>query len=112
MSIFLSTEGTTYQGTTLTLTCTATMDTAVNTEFDVSITWSSTNTAALSGQFTTASGRMGSGHQFTHTVTFSPVNTTDSGGYTCKATATPTDSDLAIIPSSVGVASTTITVEG
>ena len=112
VAISLSTQGTIHQGTSLTLTCTATVDTSVNTGFDVNVTWSSTNTAALSGQFTTVSDRMGSGHQFTRTVTLSPVDTTDSGGYTCTATATPTDSDPAIIPSSEGVASSTITVEG
>ena len=109
VAISLSTEGTIYQGTSLTLTCTATVDTAVNTEFDVNITWSSTDAAALSGEFTTVSDKMGSGHQFTRTVTLSPVNTS---GYTCTATATPTDSDPAIIPSSEGVASSNITVEG
>ena len=55
----------------------------------------------------------GSGHEFTSTVIFSPVDTTDSAIYTCTASVTPTASDTDYVTSSMeGKDTVDITVEG
>ena len=97
MSISLNANGPVYQGTVLVLSCTATVDSAVNTGFTVDITWTSNIPDTLNGTYAYITEMSGSGLEFSSTVEFRPVDTTDSATYTCTAsiapTATATDSD-------------------
>ena len=113
VSISLNTDGTVYQGTELVITCTVIVDPAVNTEFDVVMTWSSDPPDPMDGPYVTITDARGSGHEFTSTVIFSPVDTTDSASYTCTASVTPTASDTDYVTSSMeGRATVDVTVEG
>ena len=54
--ISLDTDGTVYQGTELVITCTVIVDPAVNTEFDVVMTWSSDPPDPMDGPYVTITG--------------------------------------------------------
>ena len=126
-------DGPVYQGTELVITCTATVDSAVDTEFNVTIEWSRMlhdNNSSGSGQddledstFSgsgeelmnrlTISDTNGSGLEYTSTVTISPVDTTDSATYTCTASITPATPDTDYIMTSMDNSTTVnITVKG
>ena len=111
MSVSLNTNGSVYQGTELVITCNVTVDSAVDTEFNVSIEWSSYPAEVMDGSYLTISDTSGSDHEYTSTVTISPVNTTDSDIYTCTTSITTTDTDY-IIPSNEASDSEDITVKG
>ena len=116
VSVSLNTDDTVYQGTELVITCTVTVDSAVDTGFDVNVTWNSAPLEAMNGPYvtiTTETSGSGHEHMFTSTVTISPVDTTDSATYTCTASVTPTttESDF-IIPSMESSDTVEITVEG
>ena len=134
MSVSLNTDGdgdgddgSVYQGTELVITCTATVDSAVDTEFNVDIQWSRMlhdNNSSGSGQddlqdstsseaVLTISDTSGSGLEYKSTVTISPVDTTDSATYTCTASITPATPDTDyIIPSMDNSTTVNITVKG
>ena len=132
VSVSLSTNDTVYQGTELVITCTATVDSAVDTGFDITLTWtrepaevmegSETNSGdgsgsgqeytLMSSQYISISGTSGSGHVYTSTVTISPVNTTDSATYTCTASVNSTEGGDGIISSTNSSDTLDITVEG
>ena len=113
VSISLDTDGTVYQGTELVITCTVIVDPAVNTEFDVVMTWSSDPPDPMDGPYVTITNTRGSGSEFTSTVIFRPVDTTDSASYTCTTSVTSTASDTDYVTSSMECRDTVdITVEG
>ena len=78
VSISLNANGPVYQGTVLVLSCTATVDSAVNTGFTVDITWTSNIPDTLNGTYVNITEMSGSGLEFSSTVEFRPVDTTDS----------------------------------
>ena len=111
--ISLNTDGTVDQGTELVITCTVIVDPAVDTEFDVNITWSSDPPDPMDGPYVSITDTRGSGREFTSTVIFGPVDTTDSASYTCAASVTPTASDTDYVTSSMeGRDTVDIRVEG
>ena len=113
VSISLNTDGTVYQGTELIISCTVIVDPAVDTAFDVVMTWSSDPPDPMDGPFVTITDTRGSGLEFTSAVIFHPVDTTDSASYTCTASVTPTASDTDYVTSSMeGRDTVDITVEG
>ena len=113
VSISLNTDGTVYQGTELIISCTVIVDSAVNTAFDVNITWSSDLPDPMDGPFVSITNTSGSGREFTSAVIFCPVDTTDSASYTCTASVTPTASDTDYVTSSMeGRDTVDVTVEG
>ena len=77
------------QGTQLIMNCSVSVSSAVDTEFSVSISWSSQTERVLSGPSVIISDMGGSGHQFHKTVTISQVDLTDSAVYTCTASVSP-----------------------
>ena len=92
VSVYLNTnEDSVYQGTELIITCTATVDSAVNTRINVNMMWSSEPAKIMNGQYITISDTSSSGLEYTSTVTIRPVNTTDSGSYTCTVSVNPTN---------------------
>ena len=102
--ISVSGDGTVYQGTVLDILCTVSVDSAVDTEVDINITWTRNLSNFMNITNTT---------KFTSTITFSPVDTTDSAMYTCTASVAPTASDSDdVIPSEVGEDTVSIEVKG
>ena len=90
MSLTLSTDvGEIYQGTQLVLTCSISVHSAVNTDYNVNINWSKNRFQDISGQYVTISVTEGSGHEYSSTVTFSPVDTSDGAIYNCTASLSP-----------------------
>ena len=85
----------------------------MDTGFDVIMTWNSSPLEAMNGPYVTITDTSGSGHEYSSTVTISPVDTTDSATYTCTASVTPTttEGDF-IIPSMESSDTVNITVEG
>ena len=94
-----------YAGTTLSLTCTITVDSAVDTSVSVTVTWER-NRDNGPVTITTDMSPMGSRPTFTSTVTGITLSTLDTG-FTCRAVASTTGSD-----SSEGMNSQTVTVMG
>ena len=91
VSVYLNTnEDSVYQGTELVITCTATVDNAVNTRINVNMMWSSEPAEIMTIQYITINDTSSSGLEYTSTVTIRPVNTTDSGSYTCTVSVSPT----------------------
>ena len=102
MSVYLNTnEDRVYQGTELIITCTATVDNAVNTRINVNMMWSSKPAKIMNGQYITTSDTSSSGLEYTSTFTIRPVNTADSGRYTCTVSVNPTSPHTENITSSM-----------
>ena len=80
------------QGTELIISCSVSISPAVNTDFDVSITWSSDPPDALNGSYVKISEISVSGLEFTRTLSISAVNLSDSALYSCTASISPRDS--------------------
>ena len=112
VSLSLNTDDTVYQGTELVITCTVTVDSAVDTEYDINMTWTSDPAGVMNGTYITISDITDSEQEYNSTVTISPVNTTDSATYTCTAGVITTDSNDLIISSMENSDSEKITVEG
>ena len=91
VSVYLNTnDDSVYQGTKLIITCTATVDSGVNTRINVNMMWSSEPAKIMTGQYIAISETSSSGLEYTSTVTIRPVNTTDSANYTCTVSVSPT----------------------
>ena len=73
-------------GDNLTLTCTIQLDGAIDTGVDVTVLWTGPP-GNISSDNPTAT--MDSGTVYESTVTFSSLETSDSGDYTCTATVSP-----------------------
>ena len=102
MSVYLNTnDDSVYQGTELITICIATVDNAVNTRINVNMMWSSEPAKIMTGQYITINDTSSSGLEYTSTVTIRPVNTTDSGSYTCTVSVSPTSPHTGNITSSM-----------
>ena len=114
VSISPNTSDPVYQGIVLVLNCTATVDHSVDTNFTVNITWTSDHEPdSLNGTFANITKTSGSGLEFSRTVEFRPVNTTDSGIYTCTVSIAPTDNDSDfVLPSTSDTDTVNLTVKG
>ena len=105
-------DGPVIQGTQLIINCSVSVNSLVDTEFSVSISWSSQPGGMFDRQFVTISEITGSGHEFYITVAISPVNLTDSAIYTCTASVCPVNISTGVVASSEGQDSVNIVVEG
>ena len=113
VNITRSSEPPIYQGTIFSLDCTVSVDTALNLPFTVSIIWSNADATNITDQLTSMSDKRGSGNQFSHSLNFSLLNTTDTGSYTCTATVTITiESSYILLPVPKSEESISITVLG
>ena len=90
-----------YQGTRLVLTCSLSVHSAVSTDYIVSITWRKNKFQVLKGHYVTISETEGSGHEYSSTVTFIPVDTSDSAIYICTASLSPSLTGSVIASSEV-----------
>ena len=105
-------DGPVVQGTQLIMNCSVSVSSSVDTEFSVSISWSSQPGGVFNGQFVTISDVSGSGHEFYRTATISPVDLTDSAIYTCTASVSPVNISTGVVASSEGQDSVNIVAEG
>ena len=99
--VSVSSNGSLYAGTSLTLTCTVTLDPNVNNNERVHIEWSGLQSIPQDRYSVTDASR-GSGGSYTSTLTISPLTDQDDDrGYTCTGTVTggtnATDSDYVTI---------------
>ena len=88
VSISRSRSGTLYASTNFTLTCIVTLGSSIRSlGLSVNISWS----GLPSSQYSTTSTVAGSGGIYTSNLTISPLTTSHSGGYTCRAAVSGTN---------------------
>ncbi len=96
MEITSAPNRTLYTDESVTLTCEVTLSPSVNTTVEVSIAWMDTQGEMLStDERVTVSGVTGSG-PYQSTLTLSSLEETDTGVYTCTASASPGNSPFNI----------------
>ena len=81
-----SRTGPLYAGTGLTLTCTVTLDSNVDSGESVETSWNGTR--AIPGERYSVTDASGSGGSYTGSLTISPLADQDNGTYTCTVTVT------------------------
>ena len=86
MEVTLSHTGPLYAGTGLTLTCTVTLDSNVDSGESVQTSWSGLQD--IPEQRYSVTGASGSGGSYTSSITISPLADQDDGTYTCTVTVT------------------------
>ena len=101
-------SGTLRHGDNLTLTCTIRLDEAIDTGIDVTVVWNGPPAGNISPDNPTPT--MDSDTVYESTVTFSFLETSDSGGYTCTATVSPVPPSEFITESGEGTDTLSITV--
>ena len=102
-SITVSTTGTVYAGTTLSLTCDYTLSPSVDTTPQTAVTWMVDGVAV-----DTTPGRISTDGA---TLSFSPVAISDTGSYTCTPTTTISQS-CATVQGKIQSKERSLTVEG
>ena len=86
VEVTLSRTTTLYAGTSLTLTCTVTLDSNVDSGERVKTSWSGLQ--GIPEQCYSVTGASGSGGSYTGSLTISPLADQDDGTYTCTVTLT------------------------
>ena len=86
MDITVSRTAPLYAGTSLTLTCTVTLDPNVDNGESVMTEWSGPRD--ISGERYSKTAASGSGSTYTGSLTISPLADQDDGTYTCTGTVT------------------------
>ena len=87
VTVSLSQKGPLYAGTSLTITCTITLDSSVNNNELVSTDWTGLDHLPLDRVSTTPVIRVING-SYTSTLTISPLADQDDGTFTCTGTIT------------------------
>ena len=85
-------DGTLYAGTNVTLNCTIQLDGAIDTGVDVTIEWTGPPGGTMlstTGDRITVSEVTGSRPSYQSTVDITSLEISDTGFYTCNATASP-----------------------
>ena len=98
----------TYAGTNFNLTCTIELNTAVDTPVVVNSTWHGP-VVIPTGTRVVASEPTGNGARY---LMFRPLNTSDSGHFTCEVTVSPSPESQFITASTAGSGTLSITVQG
>ena len=110
-SVSVSNSSGTYAGTNFNLTCTIELNTAVNTTVVVNSTWRGPLGVPAGTRFV-ASEPTGTGARSQTILMFHPLNTSDSGNYTCEATVSPSPESQFISGSTAGRGILSISVQG
>ena len=110
-SINVTNSSSTYAGTNFNLTCTIELNTAVDTTVVVNSTWHGP-VVIPTGTRVIASEPTGTGARYQTTLMFHPLNTSDSGHYTCEVTVSPSPESQFITASTPGRGSLFVAVEG
>ena len=101
----------TYAGTNFNLTCTIELNTAVDTQVVINSTWRGP-LGVPTGTRVVASAPTGTGVRYQTILMFRPLNTSDSGNYTCEATVSPSPESQFIIASTAGRGILSVAVQG
>ena len=109
MSVTNSSE--TYAGTNFTLTCTIELNMAVDTQVVVNRTWRGP-LGVPTGTRVVSSAPTGTGGRYQTILMFHPLNTSDSGNYTCEATVSPSPESQFISGSTAGRDTLSVAVQG
>ena len=107
-SVSVTNSRSTYAGTNFNLTCTIELNTAVDTPVVVNSTWHGP-VVIPTGTRVVASEPTGTGARY---LMFRPLNTSDSGHYTCEVTVSPSPESLFITASTPGRGTLFVVVEG
>ena len=107
-SVNVTNSSGTYAGTNFNLTCTIEPNPAVDTPVVVNSTWQGP-VVIPTGTRVTASEPIGTGAGY---LMFHPLNTSDSGNYTCEATVSPSPESQFITASTPGSGTLFVAVEG
>ena len=110
-SVSVTNSSGTYAGTNFNLTCTIELNTAVDTPVVVNSTWHGP-VVILTGTRVVVSEPTRTGIRYQTILMFRPLNTSDSGHYTCEATVGPSPESQFITASTPGRGSLFVVVEG
>ena len=110
-SVSVTNSSGTYAGTNFTLTCIIELRTAVDTQVVVNSTWRGP-VGIPAGTRVVASAPTGTGARYQTILMFRPLNTSDSGNYTCEATVSPSPESQFISGSTAGSDTLSVTVQG
>ena len=107
-SVSVTNSSATYAGTNFNLTCTIELNTTVDTPVVVNSTWHGP-VVIPTGTRVTASEPTGTGARY---LMFLPLNTSDSGNYTCEVTVSPSPESQFITASAPGRGTLSVAVQG
>ena len=110
-SVNVTNSSRTYAGTNFNLTCTIELNTAVDTPVVINSTWRGP-VVIPTGTRVVASAPNGTGALNQTILMFHPLNTSDSGNYTCEATVSPSPESQFIIASTAGRDTLSVAVQG
>ena len=107
-SVSVTNSSGTYAGTNFNLTCTIQLNPAVDIPVVVNSTWR----GPVGVPHVIASAPTGTGARYQTILMFRPLNTSDSGNYTCEATVSPSPESQFISGSAAGRDTLSVTVQG
>ena len=110
-SVSVTNSSGTYAGTNFNLTCTIELNTAVDTPVVVNSTWRGP-LGVPAGTHVIASGPTATGARYQTILMFRPLNTSDSGNYTCEVTVSPSPESQFISGSTAGRGTLSVAVQG
>ena len=110
-SVSVTNSSETYAGTNFNLTCTIELNTAVDTPVVVNSTWHGP-VVIPTGTRVIASEPTGTGIRYQTILMFRPLNTSDSGNYTCEVTVSPSPELQFITASTPGSGTLFAAVQG
>ena len=110
-SVSVTNSSGTYAGTNFNLTCAIKLNTAVDTTVVINSTWHGP-VVIPTGPRVVASAPTGTGSRYQTILMFCPLNTSDSGNYTCEATVSPSPESQFIIASTAGRGTLSVTAQG
>ena len=110
-SVSVTNSSRTYAGTNFNLTCTIELNPAVDTPVVVNSTWHGPMVIPA-GTRVVASAPTGTGARPQTILMFRPLNTSDSGSYTCEATVSPSPESQFINGSTAAGDTLSVTVQG
>ena len=102
-----------YAGSLLTLTCTITLGQTLSSmlsDLSVTSTWTKSGSTLTSSTNRVVSSAMLLGGTFSSTVMFNTTHTSDTGGYSCRATVTPRDTSKTAFTTGGEVSSQTMMI--
>ena len=100
-SLTRSPNTTVFTSDQLTLTCTTVLSSCVDTPIQVTHNWRGPSGVVTTGGNRTISRVTGSNLQYSSTLSFSSLHSSDSGTYTCTSTVNPDSLSVFVVPSPI-----------